>query len=313
MSKNLKIGYVRLDNRKNVLNKEKIKIFCRKLIIKVSKEKVDDGFIFLVPKYKKYTEYIKNKIFKQLIHYIIEENIEYIVLEEGLKQLFSEENLQIDKIKQTENFKQNDLKILNGKIIMKKSIFYILEYIFNISKINMNLQNIYVFVNKYNQENINIIEDLSTKFKTINIITKNVRQFQILEKKLYNEGILITVSNNRRKSARNAKYIINIDFDKEIFEKYNINTSSIILNLTNEKIFFEKCFQGILINNIDIDFDNDCLEYINEYYGGYRKNEIMESFIIGKQYNIIKRFWKNYNCKISKLIGIRGEIQINEF
>ena len=113
---------------------------------------------------------------------------------------------------------KKDINLINGKDFFRASLFKILYYIFENEK-NMSQKNIYVFVNEYNDKNVFIIEKLSTMFKTVNVISHNLRKYVALEEKLYNNGYIITISNNKRKSAKKAHYIINVDFNKEDFEK----------------------------------------------------------------------------------------------
>lgn len=203
----------------------------------------------------------------------------------------------------------------DGKYLMKNCVMKIVEYIFNVSNKNMNLENIYVFVNKYTKHNIYIIKMLVEKFKTVNIITENLKYYKMLENKLYDEGILITVSNNIRKSAKRAEYILNMDYPKETFEKYNINMKSTIINLTEEGIFFDKAFNGVLVNNFEIEIDEDKNVFINEFFGDINKKLYFESLLITHQNQTIKELENNENCefKIGYLTGVRGQIQNCEF
>lgn len=181
---------------------------------------------------------------------------------------------------------RKDLNLINGKDFFRASLFKILYYIFENEK-NMSQKNIYIFVNEYNDKNVFIIEKLSTLFKTVNVITGNLRKYGVLEEKLYNKGYIITISNNKRKSAKKAQYIINVDFNKEDFEKYNIYRKSIIINLTNENSFFDSKFNGVIINNFDVKC-NENFDQIDEIYD-------------------------RYNLQITDLIGVRGVIQKCEF
>jgi len=189
----------------------------------------------------------------------------------------------------------------------------ILKYIFNINKINTELENVHIFVNQYSKNNIKIIENMCKKFKTVNIITENLKYYKRLESKLYNEGILVTVSNNKRKSARCAKYVINVDFEKEIIEQYNVNMNSVIINLTNEKVLFEKFFRGVLVNNFEIVLDSDFVYYIEEVYGKVNKKVFLESLILDMNCVEVENELSKYGGKISGLLGVRGRILESEF
>lgn len=298
---NCKVGYIRYNDRKYEKLKEKSANIFRKIFIKVIIENIDNGIIIVIPKYKfikSTNKLVKKRIINQIKKYIKYENVEYIILEQNLKFIRKE---------------FNQTNILNGKYLMKNIIFKLLEYIYNIKNKNIKLENIYIFVNEYTKNNIGIIEMLARKCKTVNIVTENLKYFRKLEDFLYNEGILITVSNNKRKSAKNAKMIINMDFNKDTFERYTINMNSIIINLTNEKIFFENTFRGICINNFEMNINENVRCFYKEFYGNIEESLYLESIILNKGYKYAEDQYEENKSEISNLIGIRGKIQNNEF
>lgn len=300
--KRSRVGYIRYDDRTFVTFVERLFVIIRRIIIKVCIEEIDNGVIFLIPKYKYYNSFVKKRISNQVKKYILQNQIINIVIENV------DDN---DFIKEL-NIVDNNICILNGKYLMKNLIWEMFEYIFNITKINSNLENVYIFVNDYTKNNVAIIQMLVQKFKTVNIITENLKYFKRLEEELYESGILITVSNNKRKSAKNAKFIVNIDFKKDIFEQYIINMDSIIINFTNENVFFEKMFRGVLINNIVINFNNDFVAFVNEFYGNVNFVHFFESYFLESNVDIIREVFRQYGGCIIELLGVRGVISINE-
>ena len=299
----MKNVFIRIDDRKYITLWEEILILGRRILIKVSIEKLsikrlDDTVIVLVPKYKHYNIWTKNRIAKQ-INKILEKN-------KFENCLYSENVKFFHKYIENKNIKTE-------KILMKNLILGILEYICNINKINTELENIHIFVNQYSKNNIKIIENLCKKFKTVNIITENFKYFKRLENSLYNEGILITLSNNKRKSAKNAKIIVNMDFEKEKIEQYNVNMNSIFINLTNEKLLFEKFFRGIMINNIELILNEDFIYYINEVFGDVDIKMFLEILLRDKDCEDVKNILKKYDGKIASLVGVRGIIPDCEF
>lgn len=294
------IGYVRKDNRQYESTKEKIYKVIRKIFLKVKAEYIDNDVVLLIPNYKSYSGLILGIISKQ-----IRSKIDRIEVNE----LVFEENLDLVKNKFNMYCKSN------GKIIMKKSLIKIFEYIFRLNNVNINLENVYILVNEYNKQNTYIINELIEKFKTVNIITENIKRYKRMENYWYSKGVLITVSNNRRKSLRNAKYIINIDFDKNKILMYNINSNSIIINLIDEFISIKSNFNGVLINNIELKIDSNKECFINEFYGNINKKIFLETIIKknDKRLEYINEINQEYNVKISGLIGVRGIIENNEF
>ncbi len=294
------VAYIRNDNRTYVTKTEKYIKFFRKCFIKVGLEIIENGIIIVIPKYNIYNKKTTQKIINQINLYIKKYDIDYLVFDENLRYL-------------EEFFSSNN--ILKGKALMKELLVEILEYIFSINGQNMNLENIYIFVNKYTKNNIYIINKLITKFKTVNLITENLRYYQRLEASLYNDGILITVSNNKKKSAKNAKYIINMDFDKDTFEKYNINMNSIIINLTDELEFFKNSLKGVLVNNFELQINEDDKNFINEFYGNINKKIYLESLLYSEEqdHTKIAKSYKQCGSKVCILTGVRGMLQKCEF
>ncbi|MBR1653488.1 MAG: hypothetical protein IJ690_00825 [Clostridia bacterium] len=293
------VGYIRQDDSSYIKLRDKVKRLCEKILIIVKVEEVKNGFKISIPKYRKYNLYIQKKI-KKKIRLILQKNkIDYLAVEESLDWLNSD-------------FKEEI--VLNGKYIMKNLLPDVLKYVFYINNKNMNLENLYIFVNKYTKNNIYIIKKLVTIFKTVNIITENMKYYRRLENELYKEGILITVSNNKRKSVKNAKYIVNFDFEKDRIEQYNFNLDSIVINLTNEKNILKKKTGGVLINNIELNIDKNYRHYINEFYGKINSKIFVESMLIGEKedHSKVEKIIDEYNLKIVGVKGVRGIIQKKE-
>lgn len=294
------IGYVRKDNRQYESTKEKIYKVIRKIFLKVKAEYIDNDVVLLIPNYKSYSGLILGIISKQIRRKIDRIEVNELVFEENLDLVKNKFNMYCKS---------------NGKIIMKKSLIKIFEYIFRLNNVNINLENVYILVNEYNKQNTDIINQLIEKFKTVNIITENIKRYKRMENYWYSKGVLITVSNNRRKSLRNAKYIINIDFDKNKILMYNINSNSIIINLIDEFISIKSNFNGVLINNIELKIDSNKECFINEFYGNINKKIFLETIIKknDKRLEYINEINQEYNVKISGLIGVRGILENNEF
>ncbi len=290
------MAFIRMDDRKYEKNYEKVIKIFRKIFGKVKYEKIKDGYVVLIPKYNHYGN-IYNKILLNKIQYFQEKNrIDFFIIDEQLKFL-----MEIAKYEQA----------IDGKQLMKECVINILEYIFDISEKNMSLEDVYIFVNEYGKSIEKIIKELILRFKTVNVITENLRYYSRLEDKLYQDGVLITVSNNKRKSARKAKYIVNVDFTEEVLQEYNINTKSIIINLNKEKLTFNNRFDGVLVNNIEVEIDKENKNYLNEFYGRINNKIFLESRL--KKGQKIEELFSEYNIKIIELEGVRGPLHKCEF
>lgn len=266
--------------------------FLKKIVIKLIKffniitvKKIDElHYLYIIPK-----ENIK------IIQKIINKNSkEKIILSKELKKYEKELNLSKK----------------GSKIVF--FVYDILKYITNNLNIKIELQNIYILANEYNKENIEIIKYLSNKVKTINIVTNNIVKYRRLEEKLYNEeGILITITNNKTKGLKRANFVINLDFDNETIKNYNMNMNSIIINCANNKIDVLKYFQGIIINDIEIKIEEK--KENEELYKEFDKTEIYSSFQSKKETYIetINRI-KNDKVEVEGLVGMSGNIDVKE-
>lgn len=293
------IAYIRQNNRKYEFKLSKCINFFKNIFLKVSFEKIENGVIVNIPQYK--CNELKDK-------YIIRQIEKYFKKNNNIKYIIYEKNCIYILKKMESIIYKNCIQILNGKKLMKSAIYEITDYVMKREKRNIQLENIYIFVNEYNKLNVEIINQFLLKCKTVNIITENLKKFKDLEEKLYQDGILITVSNNKKKSAKIAEFIINIDFSKELFETYNINMYSCIINLTNEKKFFERRFNGLIINNIEININKDWQNYIDEFYGNFDKKLYVDGLIVQGQTTNIKNICNKKCLEIKGLIGIRGNI-----
>lgn len=267
--------------------------FLKKIIIKLIKvfniitvKKIDElHYLYIIPKVNDI------KIIKKIINKKSEETI---ILSKSLKKYEKEINL---------NKKDTTMRFL---------VCDILEYITNKLNIRIELQNIYILANEYNKNNIEIIKYLCNKVKTINIVTSNINKYSKLEDELYNEeGLLITVTNNKNKGLKRANFIINLDFSNEDIASYNINMNSIIINCTNNKIDALRYFQGIIINDVCIDLEE--AEENKFLYEEFDKREIYNSFQNEnrKYIETISKI-KQDKVQILSLIGISGNIETKE-
>ena len=125
---------------------------------------------------------------------------------------------------------------------------------------------IYIAVNDLDNINQNIIYKFSKEFKRVNIITNHIGKFKKIAEKLYEDGIIITVTNNKRRSLAKATLILNIDFPKEILNQFQIFDQATIINLEGNVKIKKKRFQGIIINDIEVKSfeDKGLVEFIKE-------------------------------------------------
>ena len=166
-----------------------------------------------------------------------------------------------------------------------------------------------ILVNDINDNILENIKEIVKEYKKINIVTNHIEKLKKIEKQiLEKEGIMLVISNNRRKSLLKSKIILNIDFPTELINKYQIYEEAIIVNLKGNVKIEKKRFNGININDYEI-----CFKYEDEFdfekKEKYNKKDIYEAKIIKKQpYKFIMKRIDEDQVKIIELVGNKSTI-----
>ena len=142
----------------------------------------------------------------------------------------------------------NYLYSQNMNIIDGKWLFGILSdeaitYVVSKKKMKKEKLNVSILVNDvedYVLENIKLIVG---KYKRVNIVTNHLEKFKKLEKEIFEkDGIMVTVTNNKKKSLMKSNVILNYDFPTELINKYKIYDEAIILNVKQNVSISSKRF-----------------------------------------------------------------------
>lgn len=258
-----------------------------------------------------------SKIIKRIIKLLKTYQIDTIVFSNEVTKEFKEEfskNLIINKF---------NITTLKGKRIMKYMDLEILNYIFEKQNIEKKNEEIYILIQQNKNYNINYksflnelkeyIKKYIYKFKIVNLISNDIRELKNIQDEIMEkENILISVSNNKRKALKRAKYILNINLNECELQKYTINRNAIIINLEQYIIFNKTSFNGININNIELDIPDDYIEQFEEIGENFNYTVLYESIILNlngeKSKNKVKERIKEDNIKIKYLIGNNGKI-----
>lgn len=186
------------------------------------------------------------------------------------------------------------IKISDGKLLFEILLPQITEYI--IDKKKLEKCGISILINDFTDIEVENIKTLARKYKSVNIITNHIEKLRNLERTLQeNEGIMITITNNKKKSLMKSEIILNIDFPQELINKYNIKDDAIIVNIKGKTKINKKRFNGLNINDYEIDFRQDkkdekalndkyCLKdlYESQLYQKQRISEIIEKIKLDK-------------------------------
>ena len=159
---------------------------------------------------------------------------------------------------------QNNYINVTGKWLYKMLIPEIMDYITKKEKWKKEETHIYILVNDAKDFIIENIKQFAKIYKSITIITNHINKFKKIEEDIYEElGTYITIMNNKKKGLSKAKVIINIDFPKELINKYNIYEKAIIVNMVNNIKINKKRFEGKIIKGYNIRFENKNIENID--------------------------------------------------
>ena len=207
--------------------------------------------------------------------------------------------------------KSNDIKIFDGKWLEKYLILDILEYIINKKQIIKAETEIAITANEITDLLIEMIKILSKQYKKLTIVTNHIEKLRKIEKEIKEkEGILIILSNNKNKSLLKSQFIINMDFNQELINRYKICEEAIIIN-AEENIRIDAIrFNGIVINDYEIEIGRK--EFIwRDGIEKYRQRDLIEAelYVRDTYKNIRKKIQKN-NIKIKELYGINGIVRI---
>ena len=209
-----------------------------------------------------------------------------------------------------EILKNENINFFDGRKIFEILTIDIVNYIVLNKKDKIEYQEISILTNTINENVSFIIKELAIKIKTLNIISKNLKQFENIEKKLFNDsGIILNLTNNYNNSLKRNDIIINYDFSEEEINKFSINKNACIINLANSKI---SNFEGINICSAKIKVPNKYgLNTIKEYFNEF----ILYESIILKNTSIanMQKKIKNDSIHIECLIGQKDIIRKNEF
>ena len=116
----------------------------------------------------KFVKYLYKKCANNIEKTFNEYDVKFIILSKKVKEL--------EEIKKICTY--NNIKILDGKYLFKIMLPNVLEHIFCIRNEKLETQNIHMVINQNSEMNIDLIEYISGKVKSVNIVTKQIRNFR---------------------------------------------------------------------------------------------------------------------------------------
>ena len=197
-------------------------------------------------------ERILKKVAKKTICLLDKTNSKKIVLSKNLKQEDEYKNYLYSK----------NYDIVDGKYLFTLLASDVLEYI--IKKRNIEKKELKIAILANDISNLKgIIYDIVRKYKNVTIISRHISKLKIIQNELYEkEGIVIAISNNKRKSLLRTNIILNFDFPEETINKFSIYEDANIINFNNKIRIHKKRFNGTNIYDYEIKLKKDKLDEI---------------------------------------------------
>lgn len=198
------------------------------------------------------------------------------------------------------------MEISEGRWLFEILLTDIVKYITEKQKIEK--ANISILINDLTDIEFNNIKILAQKYNMINIVTNHIEKFRKLENQLKEEGIIITITNNKKKSLMKSNIIVNVDFPKKLLNKYSLNENACIINLKKIVKITQKRFNGLTVNDYEIVFRNDVCD--EKFFNGkYEIKDLYEAGMYKKSPFIeLREKIKKDGVKINKLFLNNGEL-----
>ena len=253
----------------------------------------------------------KKRVKKKLIKFILKQKIDTLVFSQDLEGEFKEEICNL----LNSNF---GISVLNGKKIMELMDFDIVKYILDIQKVDMKQEEIYIIFKKDNSLNLNFLKRFIENFRMTNVVTNDIERLKkVQDNLLEHDGILISVSNNKRKALKRAKYVLNMNLSKSELEKYKINRNAIIINIKENVKYEDVNFDGVNVNYFEIALPDEYVEKFEQIGEKFDYVKLYESELLSKmQQKSLENIYvkiKSDGVRIDGLIGNNGKIDNSEF
>lgn len=185
---------------------------------------------------------------------------------------------QISKQEEYVNFLHSyGAKIIEGKWLFKALTLKVLDYIVEKKRLKKEELQISILINEIEPNMLENIKEIVKQYKRVNIVTNHFEKFKKIEQQIFDEyGIMITVTNNKKRSLAKSQIILNVDFPKELINKYIIFEEAIVVNLCGNVAISSKRFNGTNIIDYEIDYTSD-EEFDCDKNNLYDKKKIYEA------------------------------------
>jgi len=197
-------------------------------------------------------------------------------------------------------------------------LYEILKFCMQLGKANRQSTDIYFVCQAFSKETVEIIKQLATMFKCINIVTEDMVPYTVFANKVYAEDAqLITVSNHKRKALRQAKWIINYDYTTEELQAYTLNREAIVLQIQNKMQTMPIGFCKLVVNDVVLNASPKYQAYLQTLQldpQAFEIQDILASLLYQKTTRQEKQnLLEELHISIQAVVGMNGIIQAKEF
>lgn len=248
----------------------------------------------------------KNRVKNKLVKYIKKFKIDTLVFSEDLKE-YKEEICKM---------MQDYIVVINGRKVMEFLQFDIMKYILEMQNKDIRQEEVYIVFKKDNSLDLNFLKIFIENFRMTNIVTNDLERLKnVQDNLLYNDNILISVSNNKKKALKRAKYILNVNLSKEELEKYRINREAIIVNIKEDVQYDDISFAGINVRYLEIEFPDEYLERFERLGTKFDNVKLYESVLLKERMDKrkmeeVQERIKNDGVRVTALIGNNGILDL---
>lgn len=282
----------------------------------ITTKQIGNALLFVLPfSIKEISHVSKKKIkrcIKSLKKLMEKYNVESIVIADNLKKFLNDLELPYWK----ENVYKKVHQIQGEKLI-PYMIKEILEYIMKQQNRQLALEDIYICIKENKPLFIENIWHLIHEFRTINIVTPSIKNFSnLVDQMEEKENVMITLTNNKKKSLKRAHYIINFDFTEEELQKYQIYRRAIIIGIRENGFYENATFDGIQVRQIGIDTGKTIKDFLEQYHllQNYSLSTLYEGIFLTKSdFKEVRKQIKMDEIVITDLYGKNGKIHHQEY